>query len=266
MELVLKCKDFDAWVSFLGRLNKIGSGYIIKNDIILATVKGTKSGSNDKIPGRHIIKDPLFIDDEDSYIPDAVYGMYDGLDKWINVFKNIKETNKEARKEIRYIRRKEGIFIRFYGGIEFQIFGLVEKENIDNEDEFIKVMQCANGIKWFNNFVETPELLESEWLSLNQDTLISLRDGEPLTLTQTVSEKPMWARIAKSVFTMAGVSRIGSPIANQVEYSFIPPAPTAVEPIGMLELHAVYKSPADSKLIKVECIPEYMILIYKEED
>ena len=92
MELVLKCKDFDAWVSFLGRLNKIGSGYIIKNDIILATVKGTKSGSNDKIPGRHIIKDPLFIDDEDSYIPDAVYGMYDGLDKWINVFKNIKET------------------------------------------------------------------------------------------------------------------------------------------------------------------------------
>ena len=33
MEIKLSCKDFDSWVSFLGRLDKLGGGYIIKNDI-----------------------------------------------------------------------------------------------------------------------------------------------------------------------------------------------------------------------------------------
>lgn len=265
MEMILKCKDFDAWVSFLGRLNKIGSGYFIKNDIILATVKGTKSGSTDKIPGRHIIRDPLFVDDEASYVPDGIYGLYDNLDKWITLFKNIKDNNKDARKEIRYIRRKEGIYIQFYGGLEFKLFGLITEESMNNED-FSIVKQCANGVRWFENFIETPELIESEWIPINTNTLVALRDGAPITLTQTVKDTPMWARIAKSVFTMAGVSRIGTPIANRAEYSIIPPAKDASQPIGMLELHASYKAPADSKLISVECIHEYMILIYNEEE
>lgn len=264
MELTLKCKDFDAWVSFLGRLGKIGSGYFIKNDIILATVKGTKSGSNDKIPGRHIIKDPLFIDDEDCYIPDAIYGMYDGIDTWLTIFKKLKENNKEARKEIKYIRDKDGIYIQFYGGIRFQIFGLIDR-NYMEDGEFENVINCANGVSWFKDFIKTPECVNSCWNSMGSNELIALRDGAAMTLHQVVSNKPMWARIAKSVFTMAGVSRIGSPIANHAEYAFIPPTRESKEPIGMLEIHALYKSPADSKIITVECIHEYMILIYNEE-
>lgn len=265
MEIKLKCKDFDGWVSFLGRLNKIGSGYIIKNDIILATIKGVRSGSNDKIPGRHIIRDPLFIDNEDCYIPDAVYGMYDDLDKWIRIFKNIGESNKEARKEIRYIRRKEGIYVRFNGDIEFKIFGLVSKEHID-ENTLNTIIQSTNNIGWFDEFLDTPRLINSEWVPIDQPKLISLRNGSPLTLVQKVSNKPIWARIAKSVFTMAGVLRFDNPIAEHAEFSIIPPRMDASEPVGMLEIHALYREPGGSKIIKVECIHEYMILIYNEEE
>lgn len=265
MEINLKCKDFDAWVSFLGRLGKIGSNYIIKNDIILATVKGVKSSTNDKIPGRHIIKDPLFIDDEDGCIKDEIYRMIDTVDYWVKVFKSIKENNKDARKQITYIRSPEGIFIEFYGGLRFHVFGLLDRNYID-EDEYMNYINCASGINWFNDFLETPSFMNSGWISFNEGDLIGLRDGKVYTMHQTVSNVPMWTRIAKSTFTMAGVSRLGSPIASNAEFTFIPPSQSASEPVGMFDMHVVYKSPADSKLIKVECVHEYMILIYSEED
>lgn len=264
MEINLKCKDFDAWVSFLGRLNKIGSGYFIKNDIILATIKGKKSGSNDKIPGRHIIKDPLFIDDKSCYVEDGVYGLISDLDNWISIFRGIKENNKDARKEIKYIRNKNGIYIRFNGGIEYKMFGLITPENI-KEFNMVDVVRCSNGIDWFDNFMNTPKSLNSEWVKLEESDLIALRNGSPMTLKQVVSDKPLWSRIAKSVFTMSGVSRIGQPIAESAEYSMMPPKPDALEPIGMLDIHAKYKSPGGSKIITVESIHEYLILIYNEE-
>lgn len=263
MEINLKCKDFDAWVSFLGRLGKIGSNYIIKNDIILATVKAIKNSTNDRIPGRHIIKDPLYVDG--GLIENEIYYMIGDIEYWLKIFKAIKENNKEARKQITYIRTPEGIFIEFYGGMKYQVFGLLDRNYIDEVD-YRNYINCAGGINWFNDFLETPKTLDSHWIKFSEFDLIGLRDGIPYTMHQVVLDIPMWTRIAKSTFTMAGVSRLGSPIALNAEYAFIPPTPSASEPVGMFDMHVIYKSPADSKLIKVECIHEYIILIYNEEE
>lgn len=266
MEINLKCKDFDAWVSFLGRLGKIGSKYIIKNDIILATVKANKSGTNDKIPGRHIVRDPLFIDDEDGCIKDRIYYMINSVEYWVKIFKSIKENNMYIRKQITYIRTPDGIFVEFYGGLRYQIFKLLDKNQIEDNEEYNNYINCARCINWFDDFLKIPGSLDSEWVKFSEDELIDIRDGKVFAMHQFVLDTLMWTRIAKSTFTMAGVSRLGNPIASDAEFTFIPPSPNANEPVGMFDMHVMYKSPADSKLIKVECIHEYIILLYSEEE
>lgn len=254
-EMALKCKDFDAWVSFLGRLNKIGSDYFIKNDVIMATKKGTKSGSNNKIPGRHLTRDPLFIDDTDCYVEDGVYILLP-LESLIDYFKSIRENNKDARKMIIYKRDKEGIYIQFSGLGDFQIATLMTIDyDVDNDNNYVGL---ASGITWFDNLVDTVET----WKSISDEDLVNLRNNEVLMLEQEVGGTHIWSRVARSIFITSGVSRLNTPLARHIDYTFF--SLDTKDSIGIMRLHAMYNNPGSSKLINVECIHEYTILIYDE--
>lgn len=266
IEQRLSAKDFDAFASFLGRLKSIGSSYIRKNDVILATVKGNKSGGRGKIPGKHIIKDPLFIDDDDAYIKDAIYYTPWSLNQLIDIFKSIKENKKELRKDIYLLRDKEGLYIEFCHDISqrYQIFGLINS-NYLTDAEFNHYLKCGSGITWFDDVVNTiggP----FQWTNFTEDELISLRNDSIMVLRQTIKNIPLFARIARSVFVLSGVTRKGMPLAEKARYALLPPSENENKDIGLLRIHTVHKSPGGSKLINVEVIHDYMILIYNEED
>lgn len=263
MEIKLKCKDFDAWLSFLRRLGKIGTGYFIKNDIIMATVNGLKSTTSERIPGRHIIKDPLYVKDDNT--KDIIYVMMVDANFWVETLTNIKTNNKDARKEIIYSKDQHGIYIHFYGGIKYQIFKILSNHSID-EDTRAMYEYAASGFNWFNDLLTIPTTVGSTWVQFKQHDLIDLRNKRISTLAQYVSGMLMWTRIAKSLFTMAGTSRFGTPIAMEGEYSFLPPSKDSDSHVGTFNMHVKYRPPMDSKFIDIECIHEYTILIYGEEN
>lgn len=260
MDIVLKCKDFDAWVSFLGRLNKIGSKFVIKNDIIFPTVNGTKSGSNDRIPGRHITKDPLFINDEDSFIENALYVTNYTLEEMLEIFKSIKADNKEARKKIVMSRDREGISITFNGMKPLQLFSLIDR-NYCSEEDYQSYLSKTSGLTWFKDFVDSCD----EWRKIDTYDLIDLRNNSLKIIRQEVEGNVLWARIARSIFTMSGVTRLDTPLAESVLYTFLH-SENIQKDTALLRIHARYKSPGNSNLIKVECIHEYVVLIYDEGD
>lgn len=258
MEIKLSCKDFDSWVSFLGRLDKLGGGYIIKNDIILPTIKGNKSGSNDKIPGRHLTRDPLFINDTSCYVQDGIYYMIESPKYWQDIFKAVGETNKLARKEIYYIREKTGIYVRFgnNAGI-FQVYKLLTQDDIG--EKFEAIINSANGISWFDDFIKGVVDSGRHWVDISHEDLIRLRNDGIMSIGQEVDDKIVVSRIARSLFTMAYAGRMDNPIALSSEYTFLP---SDTSDIAIMRLHANYKPAKDSKLVKIECIHEYLVLIY----
>ena len=258
MEKVLKCKDFDAWVSFLGRLNKIGSDFVIKNDIIIPTIKGTKSGSHDKIPGRHLTRDPLFIDNDECYVKDGVYTSCYSLEEMIKIFKSIKENNPIARKQIVYIREPKGIYIKFAHMQKYQLFALLDPNYVDEED-IQRYELITRDLEWFSDYLSAP----NEWLNITQEEIINLRNNHLMVLRQDLGDTNVWARIARSIFTMAGVTRLGVSFADNVDYTFLH-SENIQKDTALLRVHATYKSPGGSKLIKVNCIHEYVVLIYDE--
>ena len=255
MERKLTCKDFDSWLSFLGRLNKVGGGYIIKNDIILPTIKGKKSGSNDNIPGRHLTRDPLFIDDTSCYVRDGIYVMTESPSYWRDTFTEIGKSNKLARKEIYYIREQDGIYVRFLGIPKpYKVFKLLT-EDIEN------IIQSANNITWFDDFINSVTDSGRNWDSLSHENLLMIRNNGVIDIGQTVDDKIVKSRIARSLFTMASSTRMDNPIALTTEYAFLP---SDTSDIAIMRLHSDYKPTKDSKLIKVECIHEYLVLVYND--
>ena len=255
---ILKCKDFDAWVSFLGRLNKIGTDFIIKNDIIIPTVKGTKSGSHDKIPGRHLTRDPLFMDDEDCYVKDGIYTSCYSLEDMIKIFKSIKENNAPARKQIIYSRTKDGIYIQFADMQRYQLFNLLDT-NYTSEEDIRRYELISRDLEWFSDYLSAP----NDWLNITQEEIINLRNNKLMVLRQDLGDTNVWARIARSIFTMAGVTRLGTSFADNVTYTFLH-SENIQKDTALLRVHANYKSPGGSNLIKVNCIHEYIVLIYDE--
>lgn len=265
MVIDLKSKDFDAWVSFLKRINGIGRNYIIKNDIYLATDKKNKSGTNVKIAGRHLFHDPLF-NDNDVEIQEIIYVLKD-IDDLLNEIKDVTEEDKELRKGIIYSRDTEGIYIDFPNGHSIAVALVIDNPTLFLDNDVLRMITTiSRQISTFSELLKFPEIINSNWINIDRETLISIRDGSPITISQTVNDKKMYARIAKSVFVASGASRFGNPIAEEAKYAFIPPRSDNNVYTGLLELYARYKTPGTSKLINIECIHEYVVLIYEEEE
>ena len=255
-EINLKCKDFDSWVSFLGRLAKIGHDYIIKNDVFIATEKNTiASDSNDKYPGRHIIKDPLSIDDESCYVIDGAYAL-DDIDTLIKSFKAISENVEDARKNIIYSRDKDGIYITF-GIVKPTTLKIAQLLTGETSEIYEKT---ANSIIDFKSLISPIEnMYDNEWASLSQEDLVNIRNDKLVDISHKFENGILaTSRLGRSLFCLAGVSRRDTPISIATDYAFLP---SDQSDVAMLRLHTMYKC-GQSAMFGLECIHEYLVLIY----
>lgn len=254
MELLLKAKDLDSYVSFLGRLNKLGYEFVVKNDVISPMHNGTISGSGDVIPGLHFVQDPLFPTDEEDYVKDAVYAM-SSLDKLVELFRDIRTNHKEERTDIRYIRTKDGAYIRMGNLDLIPIFTLNDLS--EHYDEY-----CAN-MEFVSTFDEMLAPHEDQWSEMTKDQMVQIRNNAIATLSQSKEDGVHgWARIAKSVFPMAGTGKKDTPIALGVRYDFTGDQDIENSHVLTLTLAADYKPSGSSTLIKVRCIHEYWVFIF----
>ena len=253
MEKVLKCKDFDSWVSFLSRLGNISSTYILKNDIYLAFGKKTIDGKC--IPGRHIVKDPLFEDDDD-YVRDGIYVLYNTIEHWVQLFKNF---DKDMRKKIIYEKHTDGIYIRC--GVDrvsrFKVFELLTSKSDIDDNVSNEIRLSVQNIEWFDSMLE-----DSDWFNFQNDQLVDIRNNGIMGIYQYFGERKVETRVARSLFMLAGVSRMNTPIANYASFSFTEPNEVN---IGTVRFHANYKC-GSSNLISMECFHEYILLAYNVED
>lgn len=249
-EWKLKAKDLDSYTSFLGRLNKLGSKFFIKNDIIYPTVIGTKSSSTDKIPGQHFIQDPFHEDFDDAYgrIDGVVYRMAT-LGPVIEKLKKIKEENPAARKDIRVIKTEYGMSINLVGCEPIII--TTKYVPIDGDP-------IHNTIP---NYFGDMEVTDYEWDSLLETEMVSLRDNGLMVISQRHEDMKMWSRIAKSVFPMAGTTKTGTPIAKEIKFTFIEPSEEQKD-VATLRFLVTYKTPGGSSLIDIRCIHQYRVFVY----
>lgn len=254
-KLNLKCKDFDAWKSFLGRIAKIGHDYIIKNDIYLATVRNYKPSSTDKYPGKHMIRDPLFMDDsyaEYGFVEDGVYMVHD-IDQILSEIKRAEENDPNGRKSICYYHSKTGIELQM-GNCLIEIATLLT----DIPDN---IKPIADSITWFDALTEPIKDMEDiEWVPFTEDELIHLRNNGILNIGRTVQNREVATRLARSLFCLAGVTRLDNPIALAGKYTMIP---SQQSDVAILRMHMVYKC-GQSLNITVDTIHEYLILIYNQ--
>lgn len=267
-EFNMRCKDFDSWISFLGRLNKIGTNYIIKNDIILATYKRSTKKTDEKIPGKHVIRDPLaldYYDFQEFCEPDSVFVMHD-ITTLLNEFEQIQDKDKLARKSIIYFRTKGhiGINLGSYQVIIAEVLNLdLKKRILDvfNKEFLSDIEATANSIGWFDDLIQPVEEAENnDWYSFTEKDLIRLRNNELLRISSKVDNTLMSAKLARSLFYMAGVTRTDTPIAEAVRYAFLP---SDQSDVAILRIHAKYKC-GQNALIVVNCIHEYLSLIYDD--
>ena len=244
----MKCKDFDAYFQFICRLFKIGSNYMQKNDCMVAIKR------NAGITGRHIIKDPLFV--TAFHIPDAIY-LYDDLGHIVKTLSDINENKRELRKNIKYYRTKEEFGFIFGDTYTVQLAKLLVGDVSTN------ILSVASGITIFNDLIYPMEnMVENAWKDLSLSQLIALRDGQILDILDNIGDKMVSTRIAKSLFILAGVSRYGNPIANASRYVFLP---SDQSDLSTFRLQSIYKC-GQSENIKIDCVHEYIILVYGDLD
>ena len=254
--LPLKCKDFDSYISFLGRLTKIGNKYIVKNDCYICTEKN--NWDTGKIPGRHIIKDPFF--NNDCYTKDGIYQM-DDIDQLIAEMKEVNTEKPEYRKNITYV--KSETYFGFYMETSDGEHLVIQLGELITEDIPKHVTDTANGLTVYNDLIDPIDnMVGNEWIEMDDDTLIKLRDKEIISLSNRVGGRFVETRLAKSLFILAGVARRGTPIALSVKYAFLP---SDQSDVAILRCHSVYKC-GQSTAFKVDCIHEYLILIYGDDE
>lgn len=259
LQMKLKCKDFDSWVSFLGRLSKIGHDYIIKNDIYIATERNIKSGTTDKYPGRHIVKDPLFMDE--CYVEDGVY-MVSDIETIISEIQRAQENDMDCRKNIEYFRTEELIGIQL-GNYAIDVARLITGETTDN------IKNVANSVTWFDDLfpiageesnTESNDSLHAGWDTFTDKDLINIRNNGIFNIHKETRGRTVATRLARSLFCLAGVSRMDTPIALAGEYTTFP---SDQSDVAILRIHAIYKC-GQSLNITVNTIHEYLVLIYNE--
>lgn len=263
-KLPLRCKDFDSWITFLGRLDKIGTGYIIKNDIILAVNKNTDKKTDDKIPGKHVIKDPLSLDGDDFdewCVRDATYIVHEifGIVKSIQT---VTETDKTARKSIVYFRTKQKIGMML-GNTEIIIAELLNTslEEALQPAVLKQVNDTADSVRWFDDLKEDVELADNnEWTPLSASTLTLLNNNGVYRLNKIIDGKSISCRITRSLFYMAGVKRAEAPIAEAAQYAFLP---SDQSDVAILRIQVIHKC-GQSQLMMVNCIHEYLFLIFDD--
>lgn len=245
----LKAKDLDSYTSFLGRLNKLGSDYIIRNDTIYPMVLGTKSGSTDKIPGLHFVQDPFYEGYSDLFDDDLVYRMVP-IEIIYKTLKGIKDSNPAARKDIRIIKDEDGIFIKMVGCDPITVAyrmtdGLTEAS-------------CKGFVP--KNFGDL-EVTDYEWDSLLETEMVGLRNNGLMMISQKHSDIRMWSRIAKSVFPMAGTTKADTPIAREIKFTFMEPNESQKD-VATLRFLVTYKTPGGSSLINIRCVHQYRVFVY----
>lgn len=252
--LHLRCKDFDAWKSFLNRIAKIGTGYIIKNDILLASKRNNKPGTTETYPGKHIIRDPFFIDDDSCYVGDGTYVMNDieSILRWID---SIENGDKDCRKDIEYIRTPERIELRM-GTYIMTIAELLTTDPGEN------LQAVANSVHRYDDLIEPIEnMADNRWVPFTTENLIHIRNNGIFGIKQTVGTRMVKTRLARSLFCLAGVSRLNTPIALSACYTTLP---STESDVAILRIHTIYKC-AQNTNVRVDCIHEYLLLIYDEE-
>lgn len=253
MDIKLTAKDWDGYVSFLGRLNKLGKGYIMKNGIMKPMILKTRSCSNDRIVGYHYIVDPFYIDDDQLYVVDGIYAEARPIEELLALFKQIKEEVKGARKKIYIVKEKDVMGVQFNDMEFIPIFKLT----ISNPTG--SYYDTSHDLMWYHDYVDP---IVYDWNSISVQDLIDLRNNKVKVIKQTMSDGKLgWARIAKSVFPMAGVTKMDVAFAEYVNYTFIP---SDQDNIATLRFHVMYRAPGGSKLIHIECIHEYLVLLYNE--
>lgn len=257
----LKCKDFDAWVSFLGRLDKVGSDYIIKNDCYLACEKKCMPSSTEKYPGKHIVRDP-FAPPEDSgcYVKHGVY-VVEPLDWLIQKFKEVKDLYPSARKSIEYYRNEMEIGVMFSDitVVVARILDFDHDQSIGNNKAKM-IMETAKHIESFNSILDEIDRSDiTSWCDFSDENLIHLRNNGVLEIWQKVGEHVPKTRLARSLFCLAGVSRLDTPLAMAARYAFLP---SAESDVAMLRVQATYKC-GQSTTVRVDCVHEFLLLMYE---
>ena len=258
-QIELKCKDFDSWVSFMGRIDKVGSHYLIKNDVVIPANRNTISGSTEKIPGKHITRDPLFIDDDECYVKDGIYALI-CLESLKEIIKGLKETVPDCRKRIIYFRDKERI--GFIMGIEKPV--TVEVGKLLTGDAITEnIHHTMDSITWFNDLITPIEnMVDNEWTEFSSSDLVHLRNNGILEIKKQVGDRTVSTRLARSLFPLAGVVRMDTPLALGARYAFLP---SEQSDVSILRIQAFYKC-GQSPLTQMNCVHEYLVLIYDEED
>lgn len=252
--LPLKCKDYDAYLSFLGRLTKIGTEYILKNDCFICTEK--KSGTDGKVPGRHIVKDPFSMNTEDNYTSDGIYQL-ESLDNVISEMKEINTERKEFRSKIEYVK-SEGYFGFYLEDTEGNHLALTIGRLI-TEDIPENIKNTANGVSYYKDLIDPVDnMINNGWEEFDVDTMTRLRDEQIIPIQKVIGDRLVSTRLARSLFVLAGVSRKGTPIAQMLRYVFLP---SDQSDVAMLRCHAIYKC-GQSINITVNCIHEYLVLMY----
>lgn len=266
-ELSLRCKDFDSWTSFLGRLSKIGSDYIIKNDIILAVHKGTNKKTNDRIPGRHIVRDPLALDNYDFRefcIEDSTFVMQD-IQGLLDTFETIQERDKSARKNILYFRNKTRMGL-ILGNHEVIIANVLDdnlSKKIEEADKnaLTSITATANSVGWFSELIDPIEnTANNKWIPFTKESLIHLRNDGVFRISSMIDGVVASSKLTRSLFYMAGVTRTDTPIAESASYAFLP---SDQSDVAILRIYAKYKC-GQSTMTVLNCIHEYLSLVYDD--
>lgn len=249
--LFLRCKDFDSWISMLGRISKIGHNYILKNNIYIATERNYKADTQDKYPGRHMIKDPFFINEEDAYVADGTYIVTD-LEEFIKRVSTVEDSVEDCRKDIEYIRNKNEVLVRM-GSVTIPFATLL------TEEPSTEVKSIADSITWYGDLIDSVGRTDANhWVSFTDLDLIHLRNDGIHPIEHTVGDRVVKTRLARSLFCLAGVSRKDTPLAKSACYTALP---SDQSDVAMLRINAIYKCGQSTKVV-VDCIHEYLVLMY----
>lgn len=242
MELIkeFRCKDLDAYISFLKRIFKIGTHYILKNDIMFA-LNRTTAGR----PGKHIVRYPYNVNN------DVIYGFNELTDILEQLDQNKEKYNK--RKDILYYHTDDHIILTVNGE------DIVVAVAVPDINETVKT-----GLALTTNFIE--EIGDqSSWIELPTSELEKIKLGSVPFIETTIPHSDnilnVRTRIGKSLFKLAGVTRVTAPVDYTCYWRILPTI--TEEQIAQLQIHPTYQIKSGGKqLLELDCIHMYQIALY----
>lgn len=270
----LTCKNLDVYKAFLSRLNKVSDKFIRKNDTLVNFTKNEFKAFGGRIPGSHFVLDPFIDLSTGAYMrpnePFCTYTIRDIIQRLLDINNNTPELRKTAAyhqcvdEACDYIEFKSTDTM-----IRVPITKTVEdytKEWIDHGSASTKSIrelrhQMLNAVRHVDNF----ELLlrehpKFEWVKLNADELIRIRNYEPINKLYN----GMTVRLLKPLFMFAGSLRKNTPIATSAAYRLVMDDDVN-NYTGHLQIYATYPCLSGSSL-EINAIHEYTILCLNQND